>query len=136
MIYVGIDIAKQKHFAAAVNSDSEVLVQPFSFENSSKGFNLLVSKLDTFKTDDIVIGLESTAHYGDALVFYLFNLGYQLTVINPIQTSALRKTNIRKTKTDEVDTFLIIKSMMVNGYHLFVKADASTLRLKSLCRFY
>lgn len=135
MIYVGIDIAKQKHFAAVVNSDSEVLVQPFGFLNNSEGFNLLVSKLDTFKTDNLVIGLESTAHYGDTLVFYLFNLGYQLTVINPIQTSALRKTNIRKTKTDEVDTFLIIKSMMINGYRLFVKADASTLRLKSLCRF-
>ena len=112
MIYVGIDIAKQKHFAAVVNSDSEVLVQPFSFENNSEGFKLLVSRLAPFEKDDLVIGLESTAHYGESLVFYLFNLGYQLTVINPIQTAAFRKTNIRKTKTDQVDTFLIIKSII------------------------
>lgn len=69
------------------------------------------------------------------MVFYLFNLGYHLAVINPIQTAVLRKTNIRKTKTDPVDTFLIIKSMIVNEYHLFSKSDADTLRLKSLCLF-
>ena len=40
MIYVGIDIAKFTHFASAVNSDGEVLIKPFSFENSRKGFDL------------------------------------------------------------------------------------------------
>ena len=109
MIYVGIDIAKQKHFAAVINSDYEDLVQPFGFLNNSEGFKFFISKLNAFEKDNLVIGLESSAHYGEALVFYLFNLGYQLTVINPIRTSALRKTNIRKTKTDQVDTFLIIK---------------------------
>lgn len=135
MIYVGIDIAKLTHFAAAMTSDGEVLISPFAFENNSNGFKLLVSRLEPFEKDDIVIGLESTAHYGETLVFYLFNLGYHLAVINPIQTATLRKTNIRKTKTDQVDTFLIIKSMIVNDYHLFSKSDADTLRLKSLCRF-
>ena len=31
MIYVGIDIAKLTHYAAIMNSDGEVLVEPFSF---------------------------------------------------------------------------------------------------------
>lgn len=135
MIYVGVDIAKQKHFASAMTTDGEVLIPPFGFENNSGGFGLLISKLNPFEKDNLIIGLESTSHYGESLVFYLINLGYHLTVINPLQTAALRKTNIRKTKTDKVDTFLIIKSMMVNGYHLFCKSDADTLKLKSLCRF-
>ena len=135
MIYVGIDIAKQKHFAAAMTTDGEVLIPPFGFTNNFDGFQLLMTKLKPLSKVDTLIGLESTAHYGENLIYYLFDLGYQITVINPIQTATLRKTNIRKTKTDKVDTLLIIKSMLVNNHRLFTKTDIDLLRLKGFCRF-
>jgi len=135
MIYVGIDIAKQKHFVAAMTADGEVLVPTFSFTNDAEGFNTFLSKIKSFYKLDTLIGLESTAHYGENLICFLFDLGYQIPVINPIQTSTLRKTNIRKTKTDIVDCMLIIKSMIVNKIRLYSKADIDSLRLKSLCRF-
>lgn len=135
MIYVGIDIAKQKHFAAAMTADGEVLIPPFGFTNDSEGFKLFLSKLKTFDKENLLVGLESTAHYGENLICYLFDLGYRIAVINPIQTATLRKTNIRKTKTDKVDALLIIKSMIVNNHRLFTKTDIDSLRLKSLCRF-
>ena len=93
MIYVGIDIAKQKHFAAAMTANGEVLIPPFGFENNSEGFKLFLSKLKTFEKKNILIGLESTAHYGENLVCHLFDLGYRIAVINPIQTATLRKTS-------------------------------------------
>ena len=34
-------------------------------------------------------------------------------VLNPIKTSTLRKNNIRKTKTDKVDTYIICKVLMI-----------------------
>lgn len=135
MIYVGIDIAKQKHFAAAMTADGEVLISPFNFTNDSEGFTLLISKLKAFDKENILIGLESTSHYGENLIYYLHDLGYLITVINPIQTATLRKTNIRKTKTDKVDTILIIKSMILNNHRIFTKTDVDSIRLKSLCRF-
>lgn len=135
MIYVGIDIAKQKHFAATMTADGEVLVPPFGFTNDAEGFKTLISKIESFEKSDTLIGLESTAHYGENLICYLFSLGYSISVINPIQTSTLRKTNIRKTKTDKVDCMLIIKSMNVNKTRLYSKSDIDSLRLKSLCRF-
>lgn len=135
MIYVGIDIAKQKHFAAAMTTDGEVLIPPFGFTNNSDGFMLFLSKLKSFDKADLLIGLESTAHYGENLIYYLFDSGYNIVVINPIQTASLRKTNIRKTKTDKIDTLLIIKSMIVNKHRLFTKIDFDSLRLKTLCRF-
>lgn len=135
MIYVGIDIAKQNHFAAAMTADGEVLIQPFGFTNDSKGFSLLVSKLKDFEQENLLIGLESTSHYGENLIFYLYNIGYHIAVINPIQTATLRKSNIRKTKTDKVDTILIIKSMILNNHRIFSQADIDSIRLKSFCRF-
>ncbi len=135
MVYVGIDIAKEIHFAAVMSAEGVVLLEPFGFSNTCDGFKLLLTKLNKFQKSDVLIGLESTAHYGENLIFFLFNLNYKLTVINPIQTSALRKADIRKTKTDKIDTFLIIKSLLLNTYHIYSKTDIDTLKLKSLCRF-
>ena len=135
MIYVGIDIAKLNHFASAVNSDGEVLVEPFKFSNDNDGFCLFVSKLNSFSKDELIIGLESTAHYGNNLVEFLFSKGYRFCVLNPLQTSAMRKNNVRKTKTDRVDTFVIAKTLMMNPHRLFEKQDLDTLHLKNLCRF-
>ena len=39
MIYVGIDVAKDKHDCFAMNSDGEILIENFSFQNNSDGFN-------------------------------------------------------------------------------------------------
>ena len=136
MIYVGIDIAKLNHFASALSSDGEVLIQPFKFKNDGDGFSLLVSRLEFFEPDSIIIGLESTAHYGDNLVRYLVAEGFHVCVINPIQTSTMRKNNIRKTKTDTVDTFVIAKTLMMQKTHRFVTFyDLDLMDLKQLGRF-
>lgn len=134
MIYVGIDIAKETHVAAAVNADGVVQIEPFAFQNDHEGFKLLKSKLDTLK-GDILIGLESTAHYAENVIFFLHSQHYRLAVINPVQTAAMRKTGIRKTKTDKVDSLLICKTLACNSFRLYSDIDVKTLQLKSLCRF-
>ena len=120
MIYVGIDIAKLSHCAVAVDSDGVVLIEPFEFLNDSDGFYMLLSKLNQFEKDDIIIGLESTAHYGNNLVFFLVSKGFNVCVINPIQTATLRKNNIRKTKTDKADTMVIAKAVALMDNPRFV----------------
>ncbi|MEA5092345.1 MAG: IS110 family transposase [Acidaminococcaceae bacterium] len=135
MIYVGIDIAKLTHFAAIMNSDGEVLVEPFPFTNDLTGFQKLLKQLDSFPIDKTFIGMESTAHYAENLTSFLYTRGFNICIINPIQTSSLRKSNIRKTKTDSVDTYLIIKALMLNHYRLFTEHDFDSLQLKNLCRF-
>jgi len=135
MIYVGIDIAKQTHYASFMNSDGEVLVEPFSFTNDLSGFQKLLKHLYSFHIKDTFIGMESTAHYAENLTSFLFTRGFQVCMINPIQTSSLRKSNIRKTKTDSVDTYLIIKALTLNHYRLFTERDLDSLQLKNLCRF-
>ena len=135
MIYVGIDIAKQTHYASIMNSDGEVLVAPFSFTNDHSGFQKLLCHLDSLPQKQTLIGMESTAHYAENLTSFLFTRGFQVCIINPIQTSSLRKSNIRKTKTDAVDTYHIIKALTLNHYRLFTECDFDSLQLKNLCRF-
>lgn len=68
MIYVGIDVAKQGHFASLIPSDDEILVGPFQFSNDGDGFQYLISAFEPFDEEEIIIGLESTAHYADNLI--------------------------------------------------------------------
>lgn len=135
MIYVGIDVAKETHVAAAMNTDGVMLLEPFAFQNDHEGFQLLKSKLETLDRNELLIGLESTAHYAENLIFFLHAQEYRLAVINPVQTAAVRKTGIRKTKTDKIDSLLICKTLALNSFRLYTENDVKTLQLKSLCRF-
>ena len=137
MIKVGIDIAKQNHYASIVNTNTgEVIEKPFLVTNNSNGFEFLLSKLKQFDKSDILIGLESTAHYGNNLIFYFHQKGYKIGLINPIQTATLRKSNIRKVKNDKVDSLLIAQALSLGYYHLLSDNDIELIEVKSLCRFH
>jgi len=135
MIFIGIDIAKSNHFASAVNSDGEVLVEPFKFSNNDEGFQKFINSFKNFKITDCLVGLESTGIYGDNLTAFLFEKGFKIGRINPIQTDSLRSSNIRKTKNDKIDTFLISQCLMLNHYTVVTKNDIELIKLKTICRF-
>ncbi len=46
MIYVGIDVAKDKHDCFITNSDGEVLFKAFTIANNLTGFTELYQKLN------------------------------------------------------------------------------------------
>lgn len=133
MIYVGIDIAKSTHVAAIEDSSGDVLVQPFPFQNNVQGLCSLQARLDPFPKDQLLIGLESTAHYAENVICYLMQRDYQVALINPLQTAALRNSGIRKTKTDKVDSLLIIKALMLNHCTPLRKRDVEIVTLRGLC---
>lgn len=136
MIYAGIDIAKLNHYAAVISSDGIVLTEPFEFTNDGDGFKRLSSELSDYAPEPVIIGLESTAHYGDNLVRYLVANDYKVCVLNPIQTSSRRKDRIRKTKTDKVDAIVIAETVMMQHSHRFVTFyDLDLMDLKTLGRF-
>ena len=132
--FVGIDIAKNTHWASCISSDGEIILEPFSFSNDNSGFQKFISKLESLDKTKILIGLESTAHYGENIISYLFNLDFKIGLINPIQTANLRRSNIRKTKNDKVDTKIIIKALSLGNYSLITSRDINNLKLKGLCR--
>lgn len=135
MIYVGIDIAKLNHCASAITADGEVLIEPFEFTNDNDGFQKLVTAFNRFNKNDLIIGLESTAHYGNNLIEFLVLDNYKVCLINPIETASLRKNNIRKTKTDKVDTFIIAKALMTQPHRFYTVYDINLMHLKNLGRF-
>ena len=51
MIYVGIDVAKDKHDCFITNSDGEVLFKAFTISNNLDGFNELYQKIESVMED-------------------------------------------------------------------------------------
>ena len=58
-----------------------------------------------------------------------------MCVLNPLSTSAMRKNNVRKTKTDKVDTFVIAKTLIMQDSLRFITLKDLYIELKELGRF-
>ena len=139
MIYVGIDVAKDKHDCYITNSDGEILFQVFTIENNLAGFNDLYQKIKSVSRNlsNVKVGLEATGHYSYNLLGYLLDKGLATFVINPLHTNLYRKSlSLRLTKTDKVDA-RTIASMMMSDVNLQSYSDTSyhNEELKSLTRY-
>ena len=139
MIFVGIDVAKDKHDCFICNSDADVLFSPFTISNSLEGFNDLFDKIISVSDDlgNVKVGLEATGHYSYNILGYLLDKGCPTFVINPLHTNLYRKSlSLRKTKTDKVDARTIALMLMSD---VNLKSYSITLyhneELKSLTRY-
>lgn len=137
MLYVGIDIAKEKHDASIIDQDGNVLCQSFTFANSGKGAESLLTRIKKVNKDSlpVSIGMEATGHYWLALYSYLKAHGQTIYVINPVQSDALRNLYIRQTKTDSVDSFIIAEVIRFGRYTQTQIAEPDMMGLRQLCRY-
>ncbi|EDS06248.1 transposase [[Clostridium] scindens ATCC 35704] len=139
MIYVGIDVAKDKHDCFITNSDGEVLFKPFTISNNREGFETLFERISSVSDDlnKVKVGLEATGHYSYNLLGFLLDKGLPTYVINPLHTNLYRKSlSLRKTKTDKVDS-RTIATMMMSDMNLKSYSNTSyhNEELKSLTRY-
>ena len=139
MVYVGIDVSKDKHDCCVIDSDGQLLFKGFSIANNLEGFDYLYEKILNAEKDldKVKVGLEATGHYSYNILGYLLNKGLHTFVLNPLHTNLYRKSlTLRKTKTDKVDSRIIaqllmseadIKPYSITSYH--------NEELKSLTRY-
>ena len=139
MIYVGIDVAKDKHDCCILGPDTEELFPVFTIRNNSDGYGELFHKIESVSKDksQIKIGLEATGHYSYNILGSLLDHGYHTFVINPLHTNLYRKgQSLRKTKTDKVDARSIAE-MLVTDKTLkpYTGTSYHSEELKSLTRY-
>ncbi len=139
MIYVGIDVAKDKHDCFITDPDGGVSFKPFTIQNNRQGFDELYQRIRSISEDltKVKVGLEATGHYSYNLLGFLLDKGLTTFVINPLHTNLYRKSlSLRKTKTDKVDAHTIA-SMIMSDVNLKSYSDTSyhNEELKSLTRY-
>jgi transposase len=136
MLICGIDIGKFRHEACIIDETGRQLAKTLSFTNTTDGGEKLLQYFKQNNPDNqtIVVGMESTGHYYLSLYCFLFDKGFQVHAINPIQSDAIRNLFLRKTKNDAKDSFLIAETIRIGRFSSSPLADEDILSMRQLCR--
>ena len=133
---VGIDIGKRKHAATALSPQGEVIARLASFPNTRQGVDRLEKDVlrEAGGPSKVLVGMESTGHYWMCLYHELTRRGYACVVLNPLQTNARSKANIRKTRTDKIDSGTIARLILSGEAKAARVPDPRTAELRLLVR--
>lgn len=107
-IYIlGIDISR-KHFDAALLRPSGRRKNK-KFPNTSQGFEQLANWLAAHHVESMHACLEATNTYGHPLAEFLYDRGFQVSLVNPARISGFARGELLRTKTDKQDAPLIAR---------------------------
>lgn len=139
MVYVGVDVSKNKHDCCMIDEYGEVVSSAFTIWNNKAGFEYLMDKIREVETDmeKVKVGLEATGHYSLNILEFLMKNEMITYVLNPLHTNMYRKSlSLRLTKTDKVDCRTI--AMMLRSdvnIRLYTKQSWLNEEMKSLTRY-
>ena len=135
MIFVGIDVAKNKHDCCILNAKGDELAV-FTFTNDRDGFDSLISTISAFeKLQNAKIGLESTGHYSTNITNFLLQKRLSVKIFNPLQVQLIRKAQtLRKTKTDKSDSKFLAQLLFSDDSKPYSLSVLPISELKTLTR--
>jgi len=106
MISVGIDVSKGKSTVCVMKPGGEVLAPPFEILHTREGVLSLVRLIETYD-DDVKVVLEDTGYYHWPVVTLLVEKGVFVSAINALRMKKFCSQNIRRAKTDRIDSVRI-----------------------------
>lgn len=136
--YLGIDVGKFSHSLCLLEENGSKTI--FQIENNRSGFEKLRKKLDginVVNTKNILIGMEATGHYFLNIYDFFLRFGItvdQLALLNPLQVKSFRNTNLRGTKTDNVDAERIASLLRFGDFKRCNVSVDNIINLRELTR--
>lgn len=108
MDFVGIDIAKRK-FDLCWLSNGKVKTKVL--DNTDKGRAELLDWLrkNRLTPENCHLAMEATGQYYEPVALTLFDAGYTVSVVNPLQIKAFGQAIMHRQKTDRADAALIAR---------------------------
>lgn len=129
---VGIDVGKRKHAATALTPQGEVITQLASFPNTRAGIDLLDKEVlrKAGGPGKVLAAMEATGHYWMCLYYELQRRGYEGVVLNPLQTNAHSRSQIRKNYNDRIDSAGIARLVLAGEARATRVPDEKTAELR------
>lgn len=135
----GIDVGKNFSEMCVLSPNNEIYhrikIYHDSIDSIKKAIGLLQKAEKDFAIRPVVV-LESTGHYHKILFHYLSDSGFEVSIINPIQSDSIKNIGIRKVKNDKFDAHKIALLYRFSFIKTTVVPDDVIDCLKSLCRQY
>lgn len=131
LLVLGIDVSKNKYDVALLNHNK---YKHKKFKNNAEGHEQLVSWLNINKVDKLHVCMESTSTYGEALAQYLYDKGYDVSIVNPARVKGFAQSELIRSKTDKVDASLIARFCGAMNPGLWEPEPREIRELRSLVR--
>lgn len=136
---VGIDCAKDELVCclALLETDMNVILRSIkSFSNNSGGFSKMVTWVEKFSVKSLSIHfvVEATGVYHEKLAEYLFDNGFDISVILPMRISNFAKSLQTKTTTDKTASEAISQFGLLKKLDKWQKPDNTYRLLRNLTR--
>ncbi len=137
MYYVGIDVAKDKHYVCILNKAKELACKPFWVHSDILGLTELLKRLAdlSLDNDDFIIAIESTGAFSENLYTYITDADYKVVLLNSYQTAKYRDfSTLKKVKNDSIDAYVIAELLASGKYKASYISNESYHDLKVLNR--
>lgn len=117
MISVGIDVSKEKSTVCILKPYGELIRSPYEINHTESEMSVLVNDILGFN-DEVKIVMEATGSYHFPILSYLKEKGLFVTVVNPLIMKKYVSMNLRKGKTDKIDSIKIANYGIDNWFKL------------------
>ena len=124
-LIVGIDIAKDVHWARFVDYRGREVGKATSFKCNRQGFEGIVTGIKEICNpkslkqifDNVIIGMEPTGHYWKTAANYLIKGGYNVVCVNPYHTKKAKELDDNsQTASDKKDAMTIARLVKDGRY--------------------
>ncbi len=136
---ISLDVSKGSSFYQGFKGLDEPITKPKKIEHNLEGFKELLNLKEKIKkqyNEDCVVIFESTGIYHKPLQTYLDEHDFKYTIISPLLSAKVRKSDIRGTKTDAKDCTSIAKVFYLKELRIYTKIDEIYADLKEKSRYY
>lgn len=106
MISVGIDVSKGKSMVCILKPGGEVLEPPFEILHTMESVSSLVRQIKEYD-EEVKVVLENTGYYHWPIITTLVEEGVFVCVVNALRMKKFCSQNIRRAKTDRIDSISI-----------------------------
>ena len=140
-LVIGIDIAKEVHYARAFNFRRIELDKVISFTNNQQGFEYFKSWADELLKkngfDNIMIGFEPTGHYWYNLAEYCRDCKMKYVMVNPFHVKISKEMDDNsQTKNDRKDPKTIAKLVIDGRFFETYVATGIYAELRNVVKMY
>lgn len=136
---ISLDVSKGSSFYQGFKGLDEPITKPKKIEHNLEGFKELLNLKEKIKkqyNEDCVVIFESTGIYHKPLQTYLDEHDFKYTIISPLLSAKVRKSDIRGTKTEAKDCASIAKVFYLKELRIYTKIDEIYADLKEKSRYY
>jgi len=135
----GIDVSKYFSEMVVISPANEILARLTIHHNNPSDFDRAIEILKNVEEDFAarpIIVMEATGHYHKILSRFFNCQGWDVAIINPIQSNSIKNAGVRKVKNDKIDALWIALTFRLNNSAIAQPSSEILDCLKNLCRQY